>query len=122
MTRKITFDGSADHRIYFRLLYDAFASRGTASRDKRFSSDDHRSDARILRAFKQLGEPIGEPPLEGELDARPRRLAAAGTLELTQSDFKRLQGYCESTQWIAVMTDVAMDMEDWLDTAEKVTA
>lgn len=122
MMRRVTFDDSPQHKVYFRLLYEAFRSRGSAPDGKRVSKEEKRTDAKILRALKLVSEPIGEEPAAGELDGRTRKLldVVGGALELEQPEFKRLQTYVEDTQWMAAMTDVAADLEDWLDTAEKV--
>lgn len=123
MIRTLTFQGTPEHRIYFRLLYEAFRSRGSAAQDARVSKEDKRSDAKLLRALKSVSDPVGEAPPDGELDARLRALKPeGGILALEQPEFKRLQTYCDTTQWMSAVTDVAADLDDWLDSAEKVDA
>lgn len=119
MIRRVTF--APGQAVYFRLTYEAFLSRGSSPTDKRVSKDDKRSEAKILRALKTVSDPVGEDPGEGKLDARLRVLkAGGGVLDLEHPDFKRLQQYVEDAQWMSGLTDIAADLEDWLDTAEKV--
>ncbi len=51
---------------------------------------------------------------------RPRTLSPlGGMLTLEQPEFKQLQGYVEDTQWAAGVADVATDLENWVDMADK---
>ncbi len=121
MIRRLTFDGRPEHRVFFRMLYEAFRSRGSAKPDTRVSKEEKRTDARILKALKQVSDPTGEEPKEHELDTRLRVLHKdGGVVDLEQPEFKRLQTYCDETQWVSVLTDLSSDLEDWLDTAAKV--
>lgn len=120
MIRRLEFDGSSAHQIHFRLLFDAFRSRGSAPPDRRVSRDEKRADDKILRGLKAISEPVGGCPGEGELDVRPRTLrAGGGVMALEQHVYRQLQGYVEETQWMPQLSDVALELEDWLDTAEK---
>jgi len=117
--RKFVFENKQD----FRLVYEAFVSRGSAERDKKQSKDDHRSEARILKQLKAISEPEGSEPVNGSLDLRMRILREPGlSIELPQVDFKRLQEYVENCQWSAGIVDVIADLEDKLDTAEKINS
>lgn len=123
MLRRFTFSPDKTGRTRFRLVFEAFISRGTQKQDQRQSKEDHRSEARILSALKAISEPHPDAPVptEDALDTRLRVLRlGGGTLELEQPDFKRLQEYVESTQWTAGLTDVIVELEDALDSAEKL--
>ncbi len=121
MKRRLTCDPTPLHRTYFRLLAEAFRSRGSAPADRRISKEEKRTDATILRAIKAISDPVGEAPAAGDLDLRPRALKPeGGVIELDQPAFKRLHTYCEENQWVSSLADVATDLDDWLDSAEKV--
>lgn len=123
MIRRVQFNGSSQsHKVYFRLLFDAFASRGSAPRDSRVSKEDKKADSRILKALKAISDPIGEEPEDGAPDGRFRKLKPeGGTLELEQKpEFARLVKFCEEAQWSSAVTDAADELEQLLDAAEKV--
>ena len=117
-TRRLQF--TSEHKVLFRLLLDAFITRGS-QRDRRVTPEDKRSEARILRALKSVSDPVGQEPAEGELDARERRLMDdGGTIELQGADFKRLQRYVEQAQTPCALADVADDLEQLLNHADKI--
>lgn len=119
MTRQLKFDPAK--KLYFRMVYPAFITRGSAPQDKRVSEEEVRSDARILKALKTISDPIGDLGAEEELDGRPRSLKLeGGVLTLSQPDFTRLSTYLKSTQWMSASADVAVDLIDWFDTADKI--
>lgn len=123
MKRRFAFDDTPAGRQAFRLVWDAVLNRGNPEQGQRQSKDDHRSEARIVRALKAISEPHPDAPLppEDAPDLRMRRLrAGGGTLTLEQPDYKRLCEYVERAQWTAGLTDVIADLEDALDAAEKV--
>ena len=123
MVRRFAFEDTATGRQQFRLVWDAFVNRGTPEQGQRQTKDDHRSEARVLRALKAISEPHPDAPAPAEdaPDLRMRRLhAGGGTLTLEQPDYKRLCEYVERAQWTAGLTDVVADLEDALDAAEKV--
>jgi hypothetical protein len=117
MKRRFTFSDKQE----FRLVYEAFVTRGSSDRDKKYSKEDHRSEARILKVLKSISEPDGPEPINGSPDLRMRVLRGNNlSIELEQNDFKRLCEYFDNTQWAAGLTDVIVDLSDRLDTAEKV--
>lgn len=117
MKRRFTFSTKQE----FRLVYEAFISRGSAERDKKQTKEDHRSEAKILKQLKSISEAEGPEPINGNLDMRMRALREDGlSIELDQSDYKRLIEYFDNTQWSAGLTDVIVELSDKLDTAEKV--
>ncbi len=122
MIRRVVFDSSSQHKVYFRLLYETFATRGSASRETRVTKDEKKVDSRIGKALKAISDPIGDEPAEGEIDGRFRRLKPeGGSLELEQKpEFARLVKFCEDAQWSATITDVGDELEQFLDAAEKV--
>lgn len=123
MIRRVVLDGSATHKLYFRLILEAFLTRGSAARDEKVTKEERRSDGKILRGLKAISDPVGDEPKDGEMDGRPRALAATGgVIEMEQPEFKRLQMFVERTQWQSGVSDVSTDLEDWLDTAEKAEA
>jgi hypothetical protein len=122
MKRRIVFDWAipAD-RVHFNLLQQAFSTRGSAQPGMRVTSEERRSESKILRRFKACGQPIGEVA-EGEPDMRLIELnkLTPQPFELEQPEFKRLQKYVLEGQWAPGLTDVVADLEDRLETAEKV--
>jgi hypothetical protein len=126
MRRRFTFPDSREGRQYFRLVYEALVSRGSQRGDQRQSKDDHRSEARILKALKRISLPLDDlpKPSDGQPDLRLRQLACPedgnAVIELEQPDWKRLCDYVEQTQWAAGLTDLVVDLEDALDAAEKI--
>ena len=118
MKRRFTFSNKQE----FRLVYEAFVTRGSSDRDKKQSKEDHRSEAKILKQLKSISEPEGNEPINGSPDLRMRTLREDGlSIELEQPDFRRLQEYVEGCQWSAGIVDIITDLEDKLDSAEKVS-
>lgn len=120
--RVITFTRSAQHKQFFRLIFEAFRSRGSAEPGQRVAKADRRMESRILRALKAIGTPIGEAPADGDPDLREWHLleTEGGTLTLEQPEFAKLQKFIEETKWQSLVSDVETDLEDWFDAAEKV--
>lgn len=119
--RVITFDGSPQHKLYFKLIFEAFRSRGSAPPDQRVPKAERRMENKILRQLKSISEPVGEAPKDGDPDMRALQLSGTGgVMELEQPEFARLQKFIEDTQWQSLVSDVETDLEDWFDTAEKV--
>ena len=117
MKRRFTFSNKQE----FRLVYEAFVTRGSSDRDKKQTKEDHRSEAKILKQLKMISEPDGPEPINSNLDLRMRVLNGfPATIELEQNDYKRLCEYVENTQWSAGLVDVIVELEDALDTAEKI--
>lgn len=122
MIRQVAFTGSSTHQVYFRMLYEAYRSRGSAAPETRVSSADRRSDGKILKALKGIGQPIGDAPIDGELDLRPLTLrSGGGTIALEQPEFALLQKYVENTQFVSALADLQCDLDDWLDAAERIS-
>lgn len=120
MIRVVQLQPISQHMAFFQLIFEAFYSRGSAPTEQRVSKEDRRSESRILRALKEISDPVGEEPKEGEIDRRLRTLKKeGGSLRLDQPDFSRLQRFVEQTQWQSGITDVVADLEDALETAEK---
>jgi hypothetical protein len=123
MIRRFHFDDTPEGRQRFRFAFEALLTRGTPKADQRQSKEDHRSEARILRALKAISDPHPDapPPTDGQPDLRMRVLkSGGGTLELQQPDYKRLQDYVQETQWATPLIDLVVDFEDQFDAAEKV--
>lgn len=126
MLRRVQFDGTNEmDKAHFTLLREAFLGRGSAKQEDRRSKDDHRSESRIKRAMDSISVPrevVGqEAPKPGAPDLRSRDLKEEKvTLTLEQPDFSRLQKYADETQWMPHVIDLAMDLTDRLDAAEKV--
>lgn len=121
MTRVLTFEGKGKHKIYFQMLCTALLTRGSAEPSTRVSTEERRLDGKVLRQIKAISDPIGAEPKIGEQDQRARELKeTGGTLNLTQTEWKHLEKYIEQTQWVAAVTDILLDFEEWFSAAEKV--
>ena len=123
MTRRFTFPDTDQGRLWFWYGYLALARRGDPAQGTKQSKADHRSEAKIVRALNAISEPLpgSVPPLAGMPDNRVRGLkTGAWVIALEQPDFKRLQDYLEATQWDATLTADLADLQDALETAEKI--
>jgi len=123
MMRRFEFRDDKASRTWFRLLYEAFISRGSANREQRQTKDDHRSEARILKALKAISVPHPDAP-DPDKDSPDTRLRVlqrgGGIIELEQPDWARLQKYVDETQWSSSLVDVVIALQDAMDVAEKV--
>lgn len=118
-TRRLVF---TDQALLFQLLYESFLTRGS-NRDRRVSIEDKRSEARILRALKEVSEPVGPDQQPGALDTRTRKLTdGGGAIELEGKDYHRLLKYVQESQNPSGFADLADDLEQLLLNAEKVEA
>lgn len=145
MQRMIVLDGHSNKdRAHFRILIDAFMQRPQPNpNDRRVQSpEDRRSERRLKHVlmtasetdYRVKGEPVGEwsetvdaaefmkPREENEyLDRRPRRLRAGKQkIVLDQADWSRLVKLVADNDWQPHAVDVAADVEDRLDAAEKI--
>lgn len=120
MQRKVTFSDS--HKVFFKLIWDAFRSRGVVRpEDRRVSQADRREERRILQALKAISDPVGDPPKDDDPDVRPRVLKpGGGVLALDVPEFTRLLKYVSESQWSSGVADLACDLEDWLESADKI--
>jgi hypothetical protein len=114
MTRVIVFDGPKGPRR-FELLRTALVNGGDGKSDR--TPAVIRKEARLLDAFDAISRS------EANQDPDWRVLSTNGSdplsLTVSQEDFDLLTQYSEKAQWTPRAARDAVDLWDWLSSAEK---
>jgi hypothetical protein len=116
MTRVLVFDGPKGPRR-FELLRTALMNGGDGKSDR--SPAIIRKEARLLDTF----DTISRPETNQQQDPEWRVLSTNGgdplSLTVSQEDFDLLLQYSEKAQWTPRAARDAVDLWDWLSSAEK---
>lgn len=119
--RTLAFD--ADDAVRFKLLYQAFLTRGSRKDERPLTLEERKSEGRILAQLKAISDGIGQEPKPGEPDGRMRELSdAGGSVTLDGPDYARLLRYVRDHQVPVAFMDAYLDLEQFVADAQEADA
>lgn len=114
MKRVLTFDGvKSERRFEMCRVAVISAGNGKGARDR----ETIRKEARLLDAFDAISKPA---PTPNDPDARVLVEDANRTVTIGQEDHALLASYLDTTPWLPRASRDAVDVQDWVDSADKV--
>lgn len=113
MKRVLVFDGEKGPKR-FELLRTALLSGGDGKGER--TREVIRKEARLLTALDSISSSTNNDALPDE-----RKLNDdSGPVTVTQEDFDLLSQYADRTPWLPRAAREAVDLQDWLSSAEKL--
>ncbi len=115
MERKVVFDGEKAARR-FELVRTAVLNAGDGKGER--NRERLRREARVLDALDTISDPKDQANKDGDRILRVDPTPAS--LLIDQADHKLVEDYLGTTPWLPRTAQLAVDTQDWWETAEKV--